>query len=744
RILELNQIYNDYLKAWKQPSQSNIPESRTPGKTFNCSDLKLNALTDLMNILEHFQQGNLVKDLAQKISQEMEPNLPRQINQDAHLVSDSRASLKGIIKNDLTGLFKNMKPSNASTAFKDMLDDIKSRRAEIKAGQLYDEYKKGFCKVFNNNKHTRQLDNANEVENPITISEPSTDYYTHKNKNYLKTLEAFIKMNKECNRNGGTKPYYLPMSKNRQLVHNDIPLIKPGFSEAPKKPFSKESGVVKENNNKDFQKTETKEPLIGPWKDFYSGLDVKHPSIKRPAQKTDPNDPLTNPWNDLYADKYAKHISNGIKAIKNASFFNLLDEYQKQVECLSQVIKKKQEWWKEPKNNDKAYDRKPMKRNSHMNDPTWSKAPKRNTPVNTLGTMPFPEVLVNQAPPQMPANVLGSMASQMNVSPIEMARRIVGAGQPSPAVYPRLSVPQMPIGKLCGFLYTFQLIRYSFSKASQLGGCAIQKLPEITNISTCQTPEQPKQDELSPVLDKILQRLESIQATKCSKSSEEEKLPCCYVDPADGAPCDINGSWESLVLGIRINVKSPTVEINYKRPVPTCAQPKSGHAKFADDDDCHHRFQRQCSKTNPVRLKQAANLAIPKGPGITLNVSVQETVPPRSHDLLDNLTDWHFSGNAQMVLGGPLSLSFRKNNSNLIGHFVGYCRTCGCMDTIFGSWTFCQPSRDCQDIFTSIVDRRDMLRRYSMDERRKNRYKEQLFMGSKFAKFEAERQRSEQ
>lgn len=55
-----------------------------------------------------------------------------------------------------------------------------------------------------------------------------------------------------------------------------------------------------------------------------------------------------------------------------------------------------------------------------------------------------------------------------------------------------------------------------------------------------QTPHQQPEDQLgiSPVLDKILERLESIQASKSSNQSSEEeeerKLPCCFVDPADG------------------------------------------------------------------------------------------------------------------------------------------------------------------------------------------------------------------
>ncbi|KAH8293891.1 hypothetical protein KR054_006189 [Drosophila jambulina] len=699
RIFELNRIYNEYLKAW----QNLPPKSGTP---FNFSGVKLSALTDLLNFIEHFQEGNLVKDLAKKISQEMEPNLPKQINQDAHLVSDSKASLKGIIKNDLSALLENVKSSNSSKAFKEILADIKSRRSQIKPGELYNEYKKGFCKILSDQKHPRHLDVRKASKNPPKTSKPRAESYA-KNKDYLRALEAFIKLTKESNRNGGSKPYYLPMADTLQLVHNDIPLVKPKKS-PNKKNHALHKANPSESNNKDVSKQETT-------------------SLKKPVQKYVAN-PGPRPWKNLYSGFDSRHIANGMKAINQASFFNLLDEYQRQVDNLNQALKNTQSWWKEVQERQESPGRKSVKRNTHLNNPPCSKLPKRNTNLMNPGPMPFPEVLLTQAS-QTPANVLGSMASQMNVSPIEMARRIVGAGQPSPALHPRLTNPQMQL-------------------PSQLGGSTVSKEPEISSNIPCQAqdsqqkPQQQQQHaEISPILDKILERLETIQATKCNKSDEEEaekNLPCCFVDPADGAPCDLNGSWESLVLGIRINIKSSVSATPDKGPAPTCAQPKSGRTKNSVP---HHLLRRQCAKKDPTKVKPHMG---PQSAGIPLNVSVQETVPPRAHDLLDNLNDWQFSGIAQMILGGPLSLSFRKNNSNLIGHFVGYCRTCGCLETIFGSWTFCQPSRDCQDISMSIVDRRDMLRRYSMDERRKNRYKEQLFLNSKFGKMEAERLRSEQ
>jgi len=46
-----------------------------------------------------------------------------------------------------------------------------------------------------------------------------------------------------------------------------------------------------------------------------------------------------------------------------------------------------------------------------------------------------------------------------------------------------------------------------------------------------QQQQQEEQSGISPVLDKILERLEIIQATKCNKTADEEEeknLPCCF------------------------------------------------------------------------------------------------------------------------------------------------------------------------------------------------------------------------
>ncbi|XP_017058464.1 uncharacterized protein LOC108099438 [Drosophila ficusphila] len=769
RIYELNRIYNDFLKAWQKP----VP-SLPPKPLSSSGSQRLSALFELMDVIERLQKSDLVKELAQKINQEMEPNLQNQIKQDTLLVTESRASLKAIKKNDLSGLFENVEPRSASIAFKKVLDDINARRSSIKAGGLYDEYKKGFCELFSDSKFPRQSLITSEADNfmdsetshkmnegfpnqcdnskasSLISNQPQAKSFskicssienTKPNANYLKALETFIKMNKESNKNGGLKPYYLPNSKNRQLVWNDIPLIKPGLSDVsrktsednskykPSKMPIKETVLTEKEDNRTLSATQVQ-------KQEPKNLECATKISVRPEPKTQEfvrmpgTDPRTfNPWQEVFSGQDPKQIISGLKAIKQASFFNLVDEYQKQIDNLNQALKTKQSWWKEVLERSKSPARAPIKRNVLMS----------NSPPGSALPVPFPEVLVNQAPTLGGNNVIDNMASQMNMSPVEMAQRIVGAGQ-NAAVNPgdaRVKFVQTP-------MQTASQIGSSFKKGPQLM-CQVPCQPAGGQFLQQQAPQfdcqEPSGEQMgvSPVLDKILQRLETIQATKCNKSAEEEeekRLPCCFVDPADGAPCDLNGSWESLVLGVRINIRSPPTNQNQVEEKATCSQHKTNRAFKS-------RFQRTCVKMNKTQLKEIADANTPNYKGVALNISVQETVPPRSHELLDNLADWHFSGHALMTLGGPLSLSFRKSKSNLIGHFVGYCRTCGCVDTIFGSWTFCQPSRDCQDICMSIVDRRDMLRRYSMDERRKNRFKEQLYMGSKFAKMERERQRVE-
>ncbi|XP_043653870.1 uncharacterized protein LOC122620460 isoform X2 [Drosophila teissieri] len=566
RIFELHRVYNEFLKAWQKPTPSLTSSKSVPAKTPSSSgSVKLSALSELMDVIERLQKSDLVRELAEKINAEMEPNLQNQIKQDALLVTDSRATLRAIKKNDLSGIFENVEPGSATNAFKSLLDDINSRRSSIKAGGLYDEYKKGFCQLFSDHKFPRESQITSEADYPLDSESssrtngedilhsqcekqnattvecekpesktttkicvpiekpiPSKDLTCDKpkvttpkckqpesktpttttscvpietprqNNNYLKALETFIKMNKESNKNGGLKPYYLPNSKNRQLVWNDIPLIKPGLNESPKITFE----------SKPQLKPEKKPDKV---------------TSSRPDSKTETKGvisvPKTQAWQSVFSGLDPKHIIGGLKAIKHSSFFNLVDEYQKQIDNLNQALKTKQSWWKEVLERGKHPARTPMKRNILMS----------NTPAGSVLQTPFPEVLVNQPSQLGSSNVIDKMATQMNLSPLEVAQRIVGTGQNSVdgimRYTPSRLQPASPIGT-------------SFKKESEIK-CQVPSPPT-------QSPQQQPEDQtgISPVLDKILERLENIQATKCNQSSDEEeekekKLPCCFVDPAD-------------------------------------------------------------------------------------------------------------------------------------------------------------------------------------------------------------------
>lgn len=148
RILELTRIYNEILKAWHRPTQMFPSKKSRPVST--SGTVKLSALSDLLDVVEQLARTDLVSELAEKIGEKLEPNLDKKILHDSHLVTDSRASLKAISNNDLTGLFENMEPGNAVIAFKGVLADVKSRSSSIKPGGLYDEYKKGFSRFSTN------------------------------------------------------------------------------------------------------------------------------------------------------------------------------------------------------------------------------------------------------------------------------------------------------------------------------------------------------------------------------------------------------------------------------------------------------------------------------------------------------------------------------------------------------------------------------------------------------------------
>ncbi|XP_026851236.1 uncharacterized protein LOC6587881 [Drosophila persimilis] len=778
-----NQIYIE--EAPQQPvtvpASNRNPESSSKSLTESLTKSGmhgLSALTELLNFIERLKESDIVSDLAKKISDEMEHRLWSNNS----LFADSLHGTFGLASDErLNELLDEVDPQRTATRFKHILKNLKKRRLTDHPGGLYDDYQKIFSQALGDQKYPRQYSAPSKVEVPMeddymrrTIgfnpcrcdnSRPAmlaadqgqvqakkqfkqkvADKLPSRENNYMKSLETFLKMNKENQFNGGLKPYYLPKSKNRQLIWNEVPLIRPGLS--PEAHKLKADSAKKTHLRNEIQKLKAQDS-----RDFKA----------RP--KTHPA-----PAKDLAPGLHRHDIINGLSAIKQSPFNNLFDEYQRQMERLRQSFQSEQ--------SDHAAFKRFAVNNLY--------------PVQAVTPVPFPEALIHRggmgSAPQMGGNMINNMASQMNISPLEMAQRIVGSngspasgqgsnsmgsdgrmglnagygplqGQtlnvgsgPGPGSYQN-SIPSDGRMELPSGYDSFQGQsgnqisngHVPYHKSSKL---ATQETPPqdppaqepptqkpSKNASSTQDPAN-----IAPVLEKILQRLETMQKGKCGNETVDEEdlkdLPCCFTDPADGTPCDISGSWESLVLGVRINIRTPKNKKLFsttEEKKQTCINPKQGKSR------------RQCVKISQSQLKDKADTKKEEllHSGLMINVSVQETVPPRAHVLLENITDWDFSGHALRTMGGPVSLSFRKQKSNLVGNFVGYCRTCGCVDTIFGSWTFCQPSRDCQDITMSIVDRRDLLRRYSLDEKRMNRYKEQLYLGSKFAQKERERMEAE-
>lgn len=173
-----------------------------------------------------------------------------------------------------------------------------------------------------------------------------------------------------------------------------------------------------------------------------------------------------------------------------------------------------------------------------------------------------------------------------------------------------------------------------------------------------------------------------------------------------------------MLLGVRINIKDDKKHAaQVKKPI--CYRP-----------GWHGKRKRSCVKLSSKEVKDRFN----SGNMIELNVTMEDTVPPREHTIIDNISSWVITAHSISTLGGPVTFSCRKMNSKLMATFVGFCRNCGCIDTIFGSWSFIHPSRDCQDITMSILERRDVMRRYSMANARRERFKEELYRKSNWGK----------
>lgn len=187
---------------------------------------------------------------------------------------------------------------------------------------------------------------------------------------------------------------------------------------------------------------------------------------------------------------------------------------------------------------------------------------------------------------------------------------------------------------------------------------------------------------IAAVLDKVLSKLECIQS--CKPTPEPVDDTC---EP-DGMPCDVVGSWNSYQMGLRFDIT-----------LTRAADRRLGTAE----------------KNNKL-----------------LTVEVGERVPPHEHHIIDN--SWKFMGSALNQQGGPFYLYSQNRELSTVATFIGFCRVCGGIDTIFGSWTIMGPSKDCEDITTALENRRDIFRRYNMENKRNQHFKDMLFEKSQYSK----------
>ncbi|XP_065362901.1 uncharacterized protein LOC135956361 isoform X2 [Calliphora vicina] len=176
---------------------------------------------------------------------------------------------------------------------------------------------------------------------------------------------------------------------------------------------------------------------------------------------------------------------------------------------------------------------------------------------------------------------------------------------------------------------------------------------------------------LTAILDRVLNKLESLHDGKKND----------YDDHPDGAACDIVGSWSSTTLGLCFDIQLQKDKFRYISPAEI---------------------------NNKI-----------------LTIGVVECTPAKHHQVID--LNWKFTGSALKQWGGLFHVYGQKRSESVAATFLGFCRTCGGIDTIFGSWNFLSPSKDCNDISLAFEVKRDVLRRVRMEMKRKERFKDLLY-----------------
>jgi len=132
-------------------------------------------------------------------------------------------------------------------------------------------------------------------------------------------------------------------------------------------------------------------------------------------------------------------------------------------------------------------------------------------------------------------------------------------------------------------------------------------------------------------------------------------------------PCSIIGSWNSEIVGLRFDINST-----------------------ANKPDQHD-----------------------------LTIKLFNHQPPKKFTFMD--ISWTSTGYALHLNGGPFYIAASKKKEEVLVTFTGVCKTCGGVDTIFGTWSIVHPASDCRDLQMAIETKRDIFRKETIHLKRKEK-----------------------
>ncbi|KRF83428.1 uncharacterized protein [Drosophila virilis] len=432
RIAELNRVYQDFVNAWKRPT----PETRGHNligqkNTFPTRPFRLSALNALMNVVENLKQSNPVDEIVKAINDEMNPEKESLIGpfqeKNKRIISRSSKMFKRLAPNvppdiQTGGLYEEYKkklnsilqahkhprksqakeetvPFHANSAGKHNeltlchCDSAKSLIMAVDSSgpKVSKELTPCHCEATRHTNLAFEGDTV-KISNGLipchcaamkgaSLADVVNSCLSETGRS-TKEKSTSTQMNKENRLNGGLKPYYLSNSKHRQMVWNDVPLIRPG---------SQKKGKV--------VKPQILSATNGRMNPTIINMKSRAPNA---ATKTKPKTKIEQAVSKSFLRKNATHSASFIKN-------------QKQLQHILKVFQAK---------------------HRSMNVRKTSKRGLINLGNgfdSTPAHLAFPEVLVNKfgQTQDTGGKMIENMAKQLNVSPVEMAQRIAsssGAG----------------------------------------------------------------------------------------------------------------------------------------------------------------------------------------------------------------------------------------------------------------------------------------------------------------------------